>query len=194
MTTHSAPLERGPLAAHHCVGIGQRALVTLRQSLERDTGIQAAAYLQEAGFAGGQELYEAFGSWLQEAYSLERPSEIRADRVGDILSDFFELTGWGRLTVDRLGDVALALDAEEWAESVPNGDAPYPSCHLSCGLLAEFLGRMAGETMAVMEVECRTRGDARCRFIAGAPDTLGTAYDRMAQGAGYEEALELDQR
>ena len=36
-----------------------------------------------------------------------------------------------------------------------------------------------------MEVECRSRGDARCRFLAGAPETLSTLYDRMAQGSSY---------
>jgi hypothetical protein len=40
-----------------------------------------------------------------------------------------------------------------------------------------------------MEVECRSRGDGRCRFLAGSPETLGTLYDRMAQGTGYAEAL-----
>jgi hypothetical protein len=40
-----------------------------------------------------------------------------------------------------------------------------------------------------MEVECRSRGDARCRFLAGAPETLSLLYERMAQGSGYVEAL-----
>jgi hypothetical protein len=40
-------------------------------------------------------------------------------------------------------------------------------------------------------VECRTRGDARCRFLAGAPETLSTLYDRMAQGSSYTDALGL---
>ena len=40
-----------------------------------------------------------------------------------------------------------------------------------------------------MEVECRSRGDGRCRFLAGAPETLSALYDRMAQGAPYPEAL-----
>jgi hypothetical protein len=48
---------------------------------------------------------------------------------------------------------------------------------------------MAGETVAVMEVECRSKGDARCRFLAGSPDSLASLYDRMAQGMGYEEGL-----
>jgi hypothetical protein len=42
-----------------------------------------------------------------------------------------------------------------------------------------------------MEVECRSRGDARCRFLAGAPETLSTLYDRMAQGTSYADALGL---
>jgi hypothetical protein len=56
-------------------------------------------------------------------------------------------------------------------------------------LLADFLGRVSEGQVAVMEVECRSRGDARCRFLAGAPETLGILYDRMAQGSGYLEAL-----
>jgi hypothetical protein len=58
-------------------------------------------------------------------------------------------------------------------------------------LLADFMGRMAGETVAVMEVECRSKGDARCRCLAGSPDTLAALYDRMSQGMGYEEGLGL---
>jgi predicted hydrocarbon binding protein len=106
-----------------------------------------------------------------------------------MLSRFFSETGWGSLTVDRLGDAVLALDSADWAEAADASGATYPSCHLSCGLLADFLGRMSGDTVAVMEVECRSRGDERCRFLGGSPDTMATLYDRMAQGMGYGEAL-----
>jgi hypothetical protein len=51
---------------------------------------------------------------------------------------------------------------------------------------------MSDGMVAVMEVECRSRGDGRCRFLAGAPETLGLVYERMAQGMGYGEALGLD--
>jgi hypothetical protein len=43
-----------------------------------------------------------------------------------------------------------------------------------------------------MEVECRSRGESRCRFLAGAPETLSILYDRMAQGMGYMEALGVE--
>ena len=56
-------------------------------------------------------------------------------------------------------------------------------------MLADFFGRMSNGLVAVMEVECRSRGDGRCRFLAGAPETLSALYDRMAQGAPYPEAL-----
>jgi hypothetical protein len=74
---------------------------------------------------------------------------------------------------------------------VAEGHGEFPSCHLTCGLLADFFGRLSEGLVAVMEVECRSRGDARCRFLAGAPETLSTLYERMAQGASYTGALGL---
>jgi hypothetical protein len=95
------------------------------------------------------------------------------------------------MTVAPLGGAVLALDSTDWAEALDEPAGEYPSCHLSCGLLADFLGRISDGLVAVMEVECRSRGDARCRFLAGAPETLSTLYERMAQGMSYSEALGL---
>ncbi|MBA2627160.1 MAG: hypothetical protein H0U85_04055 [Gemmatimonadales bacterium] len=180
------------LASHHCVGLGRRALQQLRASLERDTGIQAAAYMQEAGFAGGEELFAAYAAWLAETYDVVRPAELDAQHLSEVLSRFFSECGWGALTVSALGASVLALDSVEWAEAADQAGAEYPSCHLSCGLLADFLGRMSDGAVAVMEVQCRSRNDARCRFLAGAPETLALVYERMAQGIPYEQALGLD--
>jgi hypothetical protein len=44
-----------------------------------------------------------------------------------------------------------------------------------------------------MEVECRSQGKPRCRFLAGSPDTLSILYDRMAQGAGYLEGVGVEE-
>ncbi len=180
------------LSTNHCVGLGRRALRQLRESLERDTGLQAATYLQEAGFAGGEELYSTYAAWLGNTAGIEEPGTLDATHLGEMLSRFFSQTGWGSLTVERLGEAVLALDSSDWAEAADSSGASYPSCHLSCGLLADFLGRMSGDTVAVMEVECRSKGDGRCRFLGGSPDTMATLYDRMAQGMAYAEALGLD--
>jgi hypothetical protein len=40
-----------------------------------------------------------------------------------------------------------------------------------------------------MELECRSRGDARCRFVVGAPDNLGILYERIALGMTVEDAV-----
>jgi predicted hydrocarbon binding protein len=169
--------------------LGRRVIHQLRASLERDTGQQAAAYLQEAGFAGGEELYAAFGEWLARTRGVEQPSELDVEFLGEVLGDFFTDQGWGRLSATPLGPAVLALDSAEWAEALDERQGEFPSCHLSCGLLADFLGRISQELVAVMEVECRSRGESRCRFLAGSPETLGILYDRMAQGSGYLEAL-----
>jgi predicted hydrocarbon binding protein len=171
------------------VRLGRRAIHQLRASLERDTGLQAAAYLQEAGFAGGEELYAAFADWLSREHGVDDPSDLDIDFLGEVLGKFFADEGWGRLDVTQLGQSVMALDSPEWAEAMDERSAEFPSCHLSCGLLADFLGRISKDLVAVMEVECRSRGETRCRFLAGSPETLGIVYDRMAQGTGYMEAV-----
>src|SRR5215208_8112904 len=85
------------------VRLGRRAIHQLRASLERDTGLQAAAYLQEAGFAGGEELYAAFADWLSREHGVDDPSDLDIDFLGEVLGKFFADEGWGRLDVTQLG-------------------------------------------------------------------------------------------
>ena len=82
----------------------------------------------------------------------------------------------------------LTVDSPDWAEAEPR-DAEYPSCHFTSGMLAEFFTRLGGTAAAVMEVECRSRGDARCRFLVGSPDLLTWVYERMVQGIDYQQIL-----
>ena len=168
--------------------LGRRVIHQLRASLERDTGVQAATYLQEAGFAGGEELYREFTGWLQQTRHVDQPDALDVRFLGEALGEFFAKQGWGSLDVTPLHPAVVALDAADWAEAA-DGGGEFPSCHVTCGLLADFFGRIADGLVAVMEVECRSRGDTRCRFLVGAPETLGVLYDRMAQGSGYAEAL-----
>jgi predicted hydrocarbon binding protein len=171
--------------------LGRKVIHQLRSALERDTGLQAASYLQEAGFAGGEELFAEFTAWLKTTRGVERPADLDAQYLSEVLSQFFTELGWGALTASPLGQAVLALDSTEWAEASDDGRGEFPSCHLTCGLLADFFGRLSDGLVAVMEVECRSRGDARCRFLAGAPETLSTLYDHMAQGSSYADALGL---
>jgi peroxiredoxin len=84
----------------------------------------------------------------------------------------------------------LTLDSWNWAESDPASAMQFPGCYLSAGLLADFFGRVAGAQLAVMEVECRSMGSERCRFLLGSSETMQHIYDGMSQGVHYDAALE----
>jgi predicted hydrocarbon binding protein len=170
------------------VTLGARSLHQLRAALERSLGVQAAPLLQEAGFASGEAMAAGLRAAVAERYAVEDPATLDAEFLGEALSGFFAERGWGSLTLTQLGGSVLAVDASDWAEATPGG-GPYPSCHVSSGLLADLFSRLAGGQFAAMEVECRSRGDARCRFLLAAPETLTLLYERMTHGMTYQAGL-----
>jgi len=169
--------------------LSRRSIQHLRTLLERDAAAQAATWLQEAGFAGGEALYRAYAEWLRERLGVDRPASLDVRHLGQTLAGFFQEHGWGSVQVSPLTPAVIAIDSTDWWESDGAAESAYPACHLSSGLLAEFLSRVSETTLAVMEVECRSRKDDRCRFLAGAPETLQILYDRMAEGTAYLTAL-----
>lgn len=168
--------------------LGRRSLHQLRSALERSLGVQAAPLLQEAGFASGEAMTAALQAHVREQFQVERLQDLDEAYFGPALSGFFAAQGWGEVTVGDLGAAVVTVDAKEWAEAAPGG-GPYPSCHVSAGLLADIFSRLAGGQFAAMEVECRSRGDDRCRFLLAAPETLTLVYERMTHGMTYRAAL-----
>ncbi len=135
MDTHLLP-------RNHCVGLSSRAFHVLRSSLERDNGLQTAAYLQEAGFASGEDLYNAFLSRVRDAYELDSPGELDSVFLSEALSAHFGEFGWGSLKTTSLSAAVLALDSDDWAEAVPEGGSSRSSEKMGAGLanaLIEFL-------------------------------------------------------
>ncbi len=176
------------LSGSGMVAVTRDALAGLRNALMRDTGYAAAGYLQEAGYAGGAALFDAFRQWLAERGAGE-PESLSLGAFQAHAADFFRETGWGSLSVGELDSVAT-LDSEDWGEASPDAGLEQPCCHLSSGMFADFFGRMAGAPLAVMEVECRSTGASRCRFLLGSSEVLQHVYDGMSSGATYEEALQ----
>ena len=171
------------------IGLGAQALHRLRLSLENDLGDRAATFLQEAGYAAGNDIYESFSDWLTAEAGLDDPSQLDVGFLSEMMSRFFESTGWGKLEIEHVGEAAMIIYSSDWAEADTSAAVSFPSCHLSTGMLADFLTRMAGETVAVMEVECRSRRDERCAFLVGSPETLQTAYELLSVGRDYKSAL-----
>lgn len=175
-----------PLAG--VIGIGRKALLATRRAFLQDLGERGTERLQEIGCAGGEEVYNAFCGWLPEFSGVSVPDDLDAGALEEVLTAYFQMLGWGTVTIERLGSGGLAISSPDWAESSPEEGAEYPSCYLSAGLLADFLTRLAGgNAISIMEVECRTRGDERCRFFAGAPATLDSVYEAISEGRDYRE-------
>jgi hypothetical protein len=42
----------------------------------------------------------------------------------------------------------------------------------------------------VLEVECRSMGHSRCRFLLGNAEVMEHVYGELSRGVGYEEAVE----
>ena len=175
------------LTQHHLVGLPRASLFALRAALLRDGGPEAAAYLQEAGYAGGEALYESFQHWLRTR-GKDAAGELELDAFRELALEYFHEAGWGTLAIGTLHDAVATLDSTNWGESEPESGLEYPSCHFTTGLFADFFGRLAEAPMAVLEVECRSTGASRCRFLLGNAEVMGFLYERMAEGEDYEAA------
>ena len=88
---------------NNMIGVGNHILHNLRQSLARDLGDQAAVYLQEDGFAAGEQLYECFLAWLPGFTGVDDPANLDAGTLEEVLSAFFHALGWGALTLTSAG-------------------------------------------------------------------------------------------
>jgi hypothetical protein len=170
------------------VALGRRGLHTLRAALVRDAGDTMAAAFQEAGFAAGDQVYDHLRRWLRTWTGVDDPGQLDATGLNECLGRFFAALGWGPIAVAAAGRSGLTLTSPDWAEAAP-GTGDTPTCFFSAGMLASVLSRLADRDVAVMEVECRSRGDAHCRFLAGSPESLTAAYEAMAAGGSWEQAL-----
>ena len=171
-----------PLQPSSLVALSPSALHRLRDGA-------GAQVLQEAGYAAGESVYRSFAAWLPAVAGVEDPGELAASRLADVLSRFFSSLGWGGVTVVQISDAVVAVDSADWAEAQPGAGLQYPSCAFTSGLLADFMTRLGDAPLAVMEVECRSRGDARCRWLVGAPASLTSLYEHLAGGADYLTVL-----
>ena len=176
------------LTAHGMVAMTRASLAALRAALLRDAGPSAAAYLQEAGYAGGETLFASFREWLR-AQELGAPEELSLEEFEQRASEYLRDAGWGSLHVGSLRDAVATLDSTDWAEADPDSGLDHPACHLTTGMFADFFGRVADSPLAVLEVECRSMGHDRCRFLVGSAEVMQFVYDEMGRGVEYGAAV-----
>lgn len=164
------------------------SLAALRRALDTSVGEAAAAVaLQQAGVAAGDAFFEMLAR--SPAAGEVPPADWSDGTFWRRFAELFERRGWGRIANEATHPGVGALNASDWVESVPDQGASRPSCFFTAGLLARLLGRVSDEEVAVLEVECRSKGDARCRFLYGNPETLDTVYDRVRAGEDAGDTL-----
>jgi predicted hydrocarbon binding protein len=171
------------------IGVPRDAMVALRTLLFRSDSTAAASSLYEAGYAGGGALHDAFVRWCRSK-KLPIAENMATSEFALHASAFFSELGMGALEVGTLHDAAVTLDSTNWAEAEPSTGMQFPGCYLSSGMLTEFLSRLAGSPVTVIEVECRSMGAKRCRFLVGSAETIQQVYEGITQGTAYEVVLQ----
>ncbi|MGZ8471680.1 MAG: V4R domain-containing protein [Gemmatirosa sp.] len=139
--------------------------------------------LRDAGFDAGRALYDDFSAWMAARAGVADPAIASLAAFGDALGAYATAHGWGTLALEA-GDGAdtdgqPTLRADDWFEVEPTTDdarAPFPACLFTTGLLAGFLGRLASQPLAVMEIACASCGDGACRFVIGSEAALARLY------------------
>lgn len=177
------------LSETRMAGVPRDALSTLHSALFRDAASNAPGWLQEAGYAGGPALHDAFLRWCSDQ-GLQPPEQHDLAEFGRRAGEFLGQLGWGRVTVETLHQSALAVDSPDWTEANPSGGLQYPGCYFSSGMLADFFGRLGGAQLVAMEVECRSVGHDRCRFLLASAETIQHVYDGLLSGVSYADSLE----
>jgi predicted hydrocarbon binding protein len=170
------------------LAVSRTALSALRTALLRDGGEEAVAALREAGYAGGEAVWTAFVEWLAGRNDLD-PADMNLEEFETRASEFFGAAGWGAITIGTLDGAVMTVDSPDWGEADPASQLESPGCHFTTGMLADFFGRMSEEPLAVLEVECRSAGAERCRFLLGNADVMTYVFDEMDHGLRYDEAV-----
>ena len=131
MTMNAAAL----LLPHRCLVLSRSALHQLRISLEKGTGVQSATYLQEAGFASGENVYNAFAEWAAAGLMPPDLTALRRFRLDLVPSEAREATH-----VSLYDETVEGLEYPElWARSVQFHPEAGPGPHDAWGLIDEWI-------------------------------------------------------
>ncbi|MDF1505529.1 V4R domain-containing protein [Roseisolibacter sp. H3M3-2] len=166
----TAPARRG-------VGLPGTLVQALRGAALAAEGGEAR--LRDAGYDAGRALYDDFAAWMADRAGVEDPSRASLATFGESLGAYAAAHGWGTLELEPEAPGAKGLPtlrAAGWFEVEPEGAAPYPACQFTTGLLAGFLGRLAGQPLAVLELSCASCGEPACRFVIGSAAALAQVY------------------
>ena len=158
---------------------------SLRSELEKEAGALPTIHaLHHAGYEAGSAAAASFSVTVGGDVTNMGQSAFWAR-----LSEFFSRRGWGRL--EQSGEHAgiALLSSPDWAEASPDAREPEASCCFTTGFLSGLLSGLAGGPVAVLEVDCRARGDEQCCFAFGSEVAIHDLYGHLLDGTDLEGAL-----
>ena len=160
-------------------------LASLRHELEAEAGtlptvraLHSAGY--HAGLAAAETVQEQSGG---KAFATSQDDFF----VG--IHDYFAKRGWGKLTHSVVHDAVGMLSSPDWAEVAEGELDPDASCCFSTGFLSGLFSQLAGGPVAVLEIECRTRGGSTCDFAFGSEGAIHELYGQLLEGVDLDGAL-----
>jgi predicted hydrocarbon binding protein len=161
------------------VGVAIPTLRELRAAVLRGSDPDSAVgSLREAGYAGGDSVYEAFEQWLEAGGEPTGAGDLLLSDFGERIGDYFRAAGWGEMTFSSDESEGIAVvDIDSCWESSSSGEEAM-GCHVTTGLLAAFFGRVAGYPVSVMETECSEGG--RCSFVLGNSEVMQYRWESLS--------------
>ena len=163
----------------HLVGVAIPTLRELRLAVLASADAEGAVgSLRDAGYAGGDAVFDAFEQWLAESEGEDATAaDLPLGQFGEKAAAFFRSAGWGDVEFSHdEGDGVAVVDITSCWEGGAGGDV---GCQLTTGLIASFFGRIAGYPVAVLETECCSGSESRCRFVMGNADTMQAKWIEM---------------
>lgn len=174
-----------PSGTHQEIVVPASIFATLRREVAKEVGVLASIHaLHSVGYETGQSAGRSFRTSVGGDLST-LPQE---DFWGK-LSGYFARRGWGSLSHQPRHVAVGVLTSRDWSEGEESRSGDDTSCSFSSGFLAGFLTELAGGPVAVLEVECRSRGDAACTFAFGAEGAIHEVYGHLVEGGNLDGAL-----
>lgn len=164
-------------ASSTLVAFAPATLLALRAALLTRADLDTVFTLRDAGYAGGDALYDAFDAYVR-GKDLIAAQQLDVQHFFHRAGEFFTQQGWGKTTVSSHDDTFCAVEIEQCWEAATEHQPDPRGCHLTVGLLGAFLGKFADYPVAVLETHGPANGDTRAVFIAGNADMISDYYVR----------------
>jgi hypothetical protein len=166
------------------VALPALGLTELRRSLREEVGpVASVQALHAAGYAAGEEYYRGF---VHSASG--EVGAMGTERFWRHLRRYFRQKGWGELRHEAPHPGVGLLRSTDWAEASADSETQ-PSCAFTSGLLSNFLTLAAGGSVAVLEVDCVSKGSDCCSFAFGSESTIQELYRQLLEGSSLGDAL-----